>query len=376
MKYTISKHSEDFEEQIDQIARLKTLNWGLDFEVFKSYVKWNYIERPHTKPPLIYFARAGDETVAMAGLYETTWQLKSAAASFNALCIADLLIRQEYRGKGIYKQLTNYYKNDLDKMGVEYIFSFNPTPLTTAISLSTGWKSIAENNIMKKQFLKRGFDAIAFARKLAGPYAGKLLRRTGIGTILRRGQKDNSQRMDTIYHSGSTQLPDRISLDDKPRPAEMALLVDSILPDNKITLVRDESYFHWRYNNPLSKYLFLYCYDESMKGYLVLQSFIYSPESIGSHNIFELQATDPSIKIELLNALISIVNSGSISIWASMLDKDIYDYLASQGFKESDYTQTVMIWAINKHIHNMEFQGLNLADEKNWDLQMIYMHDH
>jgi hypothetical protein len=286
------------------------------------------------------------------------------------------LILQEYRGKGIFKQLTNYYKEDLDKMGVEYIFSFNPTPLNTTISLSRGWKSIAKINIMKKQYLKRGFDAIAIARKLAGPYAGKLLRRTGIGTILRRGLKDNTQRMDAIYHSGSAQLPARISLDDKPRPAEMALLVNSILPENIITLVRDESYFHWRYNNPLSKYLFLYRYDGSLKGYLVLQSYIYSTESIGSHNIFELEAADSSIKVELLNALISIVNSGSISVWTSMLDRDVYDYLASQGFKESDYTQTVMIRAIGEYIHKMEFQGLNLADEKNWDLQMIYMHDH
>ena len=57
MDHEILKYSDDFENHIDQIARLKTINWGLDFDVFRSYVKWNYIDRPHSKPPIIYFVR-------------------------------------------------------------------------------------------------------------------------------------------------------------------------------------------------------------------------------------------------------------------------------------------------------------------------------
>ncbi len=279
MDHVILKYSDDFENHIDEIARLKTINWGLDFDVFRSYVKWNYIDRPHSKPPIIYFVRDGEEVVAMRGAYETTWQLKGASARFNALCSADLLILQEYRNKGIYKELANFVMDDLEKMGVQYFFSFNATPLNTMISLSMGWKSIGEIKIINKQFQSKGSNAIALAKKLAGPYARKLLRKTGINMVLKRRKRDNSQRLDMIYHNPRTQLPPRILLDNKPKPAEMALLVNSTLPENKITLVRDETYFHWRYNNPLSKYLFLYWYDEGLKGYLVLQSHLYSMES-------------------------------------------------------------------------------------------------
>ena len=383
MDHVILKYSDDLQNHIDQIAKLKTLNWGLDFDVFRSYVKWNYIDRPHSKPPIIYFVRVGEEIVAMRGAYETTWQLKSASARFNALCSADFLILQEYRNKGIYKELANFVKGDLDTMSVQYEFSFNPTPLVYMISLSMGRKSIGEIKIIKKQFQSKGSNAIALAKKLAGPYARKLLRKTGINLILKRRKKDNSQRIDRIYHSPRTQLSSRILLENEPKPAEMALLVNSTLPSNKITLVRDEMYFHWRYNNPLSKYLFLYWYDDGLKGYLVLQSHLYSIESGGTHNIFELEATNSSIKIELLNSLISLMNSGSISIWANMLDQASYEFLVSQGFKDNnsaksvkDPPRTILIRPIGKHNNKIEFQGLDLLDAKSWDLKMIYLHDH
>jgi hypothetical protein len=172
-------------------------------------------------------------------------------------------------------------------------------------------------------------------------------------------------------------------LENRPRPLEMARLVDSTIPKDKITLVRDESFFAWRYNNPLSKYRFLYWYDDGLKGYLVLQSHLYSIESLGAFKILELEASNSSIKIELLNAVISIMNEGSISVWSNMLDQDCYEFLASKGFKEENSTKsvqdplrTMLIRPIGKHDDKIEFQGLNLLDSDNWDFKMILLHDH
>lgn len=114
----------------------------------------------------------------------------------------------------------------------------------------------------------------------------------------------------------------------------------------------------------------------------MLQSLLYSTESGGSHNIFELEAADPSIKIELLNTLISLMNSGSISTWANMLDRDSHDFLVSRGFKEDNSAKgiepprTMLIRPLGKDNDKFEFQGLNLLDANNWDFKMIYMHDH
>lgn len=383
MNHAILKYSDDFENHLDQIARLKTINWGLDFDIFRSYVKWNYIDRPHSKQPIIYFVRAEDKIVAMAGVYESTWRVKDAPAHFSALCSADVLILEEYRNKGIYGQMTDFVLEDLERMGAQHFFSFNATPLNAMISLSRGWKSVGQIKIMKKQFQTIESRAMTLAKKLAGPYARKLLRKAGIGMILKRSERNNSQRIDMICHNPRIQLPPRITIDDKPKPAEMALLVNSTLPENKITQVRDEMFFRWRYNNPLSKYLFLYWYDDGLKGYLVLQSHLYSMESGGAHNIFELEATDSSIRIELLNTLISLIDSGSVSTWVNMLDRDSHDFLVSRGFKEDssaksikDSPRTILIRLLGKDNNKVEFQGLNLLDSTSWDYKMIYLHDY
>ncbi len=106
-------------------------------------------------------------------------------------------------------------------------------------------------------------------------------------------------------------------------------------------------------------------------------------ESGGARNIFELEATDSSIKIELLNALLSLIESGSISTWANMLDRDSYDFLVSNGFKEDSSAKsvknphrTILVRLLGKDNNKLEFQGLNLLDANNWDFKMIYVHDH
>jgi hypothetical protein len=272
---------------------------------------------------------------------------------------------------------------DLEQMGAQHFFSFNATPLNAMISLSRGWKSVGQIKIMKKQFQTIESRAMTLAKKLAGPYARKLLRKAGIGMILKRSERNNSQRIDMICHNPRIQLPLRITIDDKPKPTEMALLVNSTLPENKITQVRDEMFFRWRYNNPLSKYLFLYWYDDGLKGYLVLQSHLYSMEPGGVHNILELEAAVPSIKIELLNTLIPLIDSGSVSTWVNMLDRDSHDFLVSRGFKEDssaksikDPPRTILIRLLGKDNNKVEFQGLNLFDSTSWDYKMIYLHDY
>ncbi len=190
MKHEILRYSDDFENQIDQIARLKTINWGLDFDVFRSYVKWNYIDRPHSKQPIIYFVRAGDKIVAMAGVYESTWRIKDAPAHFSALCSADLLILEGYRNRGIYKELANFVLEDLERMGAQHFFSFNATPLNAMISLSRGWKSVGQIKIMKKQFRTIESRAMTLAKKLAGPYARKIIEKGRDRHVLEKERKE------------------------------------------------------------------------------------------------------------------------------------------------------------------------------------------
>jgi hypothetical protein len=46
--------------------------------------------------------------------------------------------------------------DDLGRNGAGYLLSMNPTPRNAAISLSSGWKSLAEIASMKKNSVRRG----------------------------------------------------------------------------------------------------------------------------------------------------------------------------------------------------------------------------
>jgi hypothetical protein len=216
-------------------------------------------------------------------------------------------------------------------------------------------------------------------KMIAEPPVRKLLTESGIGSIRKMGKQKNSRRINTVQ---GRDLPAGVTVDLKPRPAEMAALAEATLPENKLTPLRDETFFRWRYNNPLSEYLFLYYSDGGLKGYLVLQSHVYSMEYGGSHNILELEGIDSHVKTELLKSLLSLVNSGTISIWSNMLDEAGRDYLASAGFKDDlakgtgEFPHTVMLRPLGKGGYEIEFNGLNLLDAISWDFIMTSMNDY
>jgi len=381
MNLEITRHSDDFEDQIGRMARLKTANWGLDPDVFRSYVKWNYADRPESVRPIVYFASSGGETIAMRAIYETSWRVKGGAGRHQILCSGDLLILEAHRGRGIYRELTGFVMDDLANSGAGYLLSMNPTPRNAAISLSSGWKGLGEIAPMKKEFRTPGRKALELVRKIAEPHARKLLTESGVGFIRRMRKPKNSRRISSVGGKVAG-LPAYVTVDTSPRPAEMAALVEATLPENKLTPLRDERFFRWRYNNPLSDYLFLYYNDGGLKGYLVLQSHVYSMEYGGSRNILELEGSDSRVKTVLLKALLSLVNSGTISIWGSMLDEAGREYLLSEGFGDDSAKgtggspHTVMLRPFGEGNDEVRFRGLNLLDAKSWDFIMTSMNDH
>ena len=57
----------------------------------------------------------------------------------------------------------------------------------------------------------------------------------------------------------------------------MAELAERIGYDGRIRHVRDEQYFSWRFQNPLSEYRFLFWDNGRLDGYLVLYRKVYPP---------------------------------------------------------------------------------------------------
>jgi hypothetical protein len=149
--------------------------------------------------------------------------------------------------------------------------------------------------------------------------------------------------------------------------------------NGKIVLIRDEEYFRWRYRNPLSDYFFLYWRDSELRGYLVAQTPLFMPGSMGNFNVLELEGQSPEIKKELMKGLLSLLDFRSATVWSGMLDDNVRRYLMASGFKEkstvksvAEFNETVLISTTGRDNDRIEFRGLDLLDVNNWDFKMTY----
>lgn len=367
--YKIVRHDPLYD---DQICELEKEIWSPDLTVNKSYLQWKYFDNPLTDSPKIYMALHEGKVIAVRGMYETRWQLGKSAESFIALCAGDLVIHREYRNRGLYTKLMNFVMNDLYGLGYRYLFSFSAGPPNLINSLATGWKSIGRIRTVHKEFYP-------------APIVKKLMSRNTIKKFITRiiptKHPKTPARDFKIYEAlkYNKKIPPQIKIDKDPRSDEMTRLVRNLIADDKIVLTRDEKFYSWRYRNPLSNYIFLYWYDDVMKGYLVAQTPLYRYGSMVNYNVVELEAADSAIKMELLKALSSLLGYRSISIWSNMLGEDVYRSLLSKGFKEqnpvksvADFTQTVLVRTTGVPNEEIKFRGVNLIDMNSWDLKMIY----
>lgn len=373
MDYEIIRYEEKYN---DEICEFQKPLWTADSNLNKNYFKWKYFENPVSESPKIYLVLRAGKLIAFRGLQDMHWQIGGTPNHFIALSSMDLHIQEDHRNKGIYTNLMNFVLRDLNEMGYRYIFNFSAGTVNLLNSLAMGWKSIGEIHTMKmtKQIQRNEPGPIKFARRI--------LWKTGAAQRL-KDLLGITQSTNRIHHRSKTEPQSRLVVEDRPKPKDMATLVKDLVPINKITLIRDETYFSWRYSNPMSKYIFLYLYDEGLKGYLVLGNNGLLIGDYETYNIFELEAANSQIKIELLNHLIKIMDFGTISVWERMLDQDCIDYLITQGFIEGnlrksvkDFTQTILIKSLGKDNNRCEYKSLNLLDSQNWDLKMTYVHDY
>src|SRR6185369_15409913 len=112
-----------------------------------------------------------------------------------------------------------------------------------------------------------------------------------------------------------------------PRCADMAELVARIRTDGRIRHVRDSEYFHWRFQNPLSRYWFLFWSEERLDGYLVLQEYTSDRADRIRLNIVDWEGITPAVQSGLLEAAVVFANNRPLWIWAATLPQLAADML-------------------------------------------------
>jgi GNAT superfamily N-acetyltransferase len=348
MKYKIVQYNPDLRSQI---LELQKHLWNEDIEVNNAYFRWKYEQNPYVDIPLIYLATCEERVVGMRGMIGAKWEVGHPPKRFLIPCAGDTVIAPEHRNRGLFTMIMKAALRDLEKRGFRYIFNVSPSTVTLLGSLTIGFRGVGpvENMIRKTK------------QRIVAPVDNPF------NLLDRNFEPRNSKARFNVVTSS------------KARPKAMAELIARIESNCGIKHVRDREYFSWRFKNPLCQYRFLFWEDNTLQGYLVLQTPSFTNRGIV--NIVDWEGTRPEVKADLLEASVDLGKFHKLIIWSATLLRTEKEILQRFGFVSEDvdvgltnYSQYVMIRAVQDKMLNGDWILANrrLLDLGNWDLRMIY----
>ena len=238
--------------------------------------------------------------------------------------LSDLVIDPAHRNHGVYTKIMKAALKDLAAREYTYVFNLSANPVNYLGSLMAGWRSAGALQTARwrsKQgttyrLLHRYISRLSVlsSGKNRGPFYS--LDRNG---VLHRGEGDS-----------------HVNVERNPRLEVMAELVERIGNDGRIRHVRDQQYFAWRFQSPLSAYRFLYWQGARLEGYLVLRTSVY-PHRFGEGvSIVDWEATNLQIRADLLQAAVLWGNFSQLTIWSETLPVEVKRVLQGTGFELSN----------------------------------------
>ena len=363
-KYEIVKYRPEFKSQV---LELQTYLWSPDLDVNTAYLEWKYEQNPYLSAPLIYVALCAGKVVGMRGMYGAKWQIGNSGQTFLCPCAGDLVIFPDHRNQGLFTKIMRTALDDLAGMNYNYVFNLSSSPVTRLSSLTTGWRSVGRFPTL---LWRAGHRVI--------PH--RLQR-----NATRRPVFSSPQKQDPFYFLDQNaakrehKISPRISVEQTPRPEAMAELTERTVNDERIRHVRDQKYFAWRFNNPLSRYRFLYYEGSRLDGYLILQTKFNNTTL--RVNIADWEATNLQTRSELLEAALHLGNFDAISIWTATLPDGVQDLLEENGFKVlsekkgiEQSRRTILVRPVRDDMLKTDWiiADIRLLELANWDLRRIY----
>ena len=278
--------------------------------------------------------------------------------------------------------------DDLSKTDTKYVFDFSARPEIAIVLMMNGWRSPGflqtahRTAVQGKIFrwLRDILNLLHFPTSTARRLSGYMRGRSSDGS----GQRDRT--LDQLENNGMrphNNSNSQITVERSPRPKAMAKLVERIGDDGRIQHVKDESYFMWRFQNPLSRYHFVFWDDPQLEGYLALQTPYPTYGTKVSLNVVDWEATSIQVLSGLFQAVFRWRTVSNLTLWSSTLSNEKIALLRRQGFDFVNKT--------GKIAHDIQLPTLftrsvcpdgsrtdwhlndrSLLDLFNWNMRMIY----
>jgi len=372
--YEIVKYQPDFKAQV---VELQTYLWSRNLDLNTSYFEWKYERNPYITKPLIYLAMHNGKAVGMRGFLGVQWEVGVPAQRFTSLCAEDAVIAPEHRNRGVmYKLMTSAFE-DLAAKRYNYVFSLSAGLATLHTSVAMGWHGAGWAHPMRWVSWRTRLQSGALRRMRRVPLMSRPIDSFASSRFSRshRSLQDVGQdQIDRIRQN----LP-AIRVSDSPQCAAMAALVGRVGTLGRIRHVRDAEYFQWRFQNPLSRYRFLFWEEDRLEGYLVLQEYTSEAADHGVVNIVDWEASNATIQASLLQAAFAFAKGGRLVVWSASLPPKTITLLKRHGFR-SDKTPrglvppAILVRTVRRDQLKDEWvlAGRPLLDLASWDLRMLY----
>ena len=246
---------------------------GLTPEERKAKFEWRYLDNPYTTQPFIYLALEGEQ---MAGFRAFVVQVfKVDQKVIRIFSPADAIVHPNYRRLGIFSKLNNAMINDINRLFPEQaaILNLSSNTLSTPGYLKQNWQRANAQKAYAFRVSLINFIRVSIIKKRTYQLTPKILTRGNL----------------TFEISGEI------------KSKELASFVNWSRNVRKITNIRDEGYFKWRYSAKSgTDYSYLYCYsDKQLVGYAICKKI--SPYQ---YVLEEYLAADTAILKKVVSCLI------------------------------------------------------------------------
>ncbi len=400
-RYQIVTYAPAFD---DQIATLQRYLWGPDVALNIAYLAWKYRQNPYIDEPRIYLALCDGQVVGMLGSFGLQWEIDQAP-NLRSLSLADLVVEPAHRNRQLFPALIEFALADLAQRGYSFVFDLTASPEVALVMLINGWRSLYLQSAHRANVqpavvsperlprLRTGYRQLrSYAENStlfsAGYQQLRQLKQRLTAQPAPRPVTHPFQRFDH-HHRQHHQIQGRaqhhapITMQMTPQPAAMAALLGRLPQDQRMRHVRDENYFNWRFQNPLSDYRFLFWGNSQLEGYLVLQTSVNAQDDTAWVNIVDWEATNAQVQADLLQAALTWGEFKEVEIWSATLAEPAKQLLGQAGFHFCNRTGSarrdlrgarLMVYALQPERSQPGWTIdhdylLNLA---NWDIRMIY----
>jgi hypothetical protein len=295
---------------IEKVAKLMLPLYGNRLE---PYVRWKYHDNPYTEKPLSIVALHNKQIVGFRGYLATPWAIGQDLLA--VMCAGDTIVHEKHRMKGLSV-----------KMGQVAFEEFSSYDIF--INFSAG------NNAVPG-YLRLGFHPLV--QKV--PYYFQFEKHFGAPHF--------DESFDSIYESTSLS----------------AEKIETSI-SNKISVVRDKSYFEWRFNSPRQRYHFYYHkVGNTITDYVAL-----SVRNSLSGHVVDFTNNDPKKLEEIIRYIIATGRYETL-----IINRETTDLLLEKlefTYGKGRHTNPILVKA-----HDWIVKDLDIRKVNNWNLSATYTDD-